>query len=217
MTAYLDDRLFSHGMTDQSTVAEFIEAARVSLNGTGRLLIGLRCDACEVQPEQLDDLLSEPLNRFERLDLISDQPSRVVIDILEHAASCLGQSFELVHEAAEKMTSGACGEAMDVLITCLRTWGQVHEAVVKGGQLLAVDFNELIIEGRPVQAWLAGLLDRLREIKTVVESNDLVLLADMLRYELDETLQEWEGFLRGFIIRVREMQLSEAARNPVVP
>lgn len=204
MTAYLDARPYSRGLTPASTVAEFIESARQSLDGSGRMLIGLRCEECDVPPDQLDALLIEPLSRFNRLELTSDRPSRVVEDILLHARTCLAQSFELVQDASQKFSSGEGVDAMTALIACIQSWGQVHEAIVKGGQLMRIDFEKLLIRDRSVQAWLAGLVDRLRDIKNAVESNDLVLLADMLKYELDESLQEWEGFVDGLIEYVRQ-------------
>jgi len=203
MSAFLDARPYTIGIGPTSTIAEFIESARQSLAGSGRMLIGLRCDENDVSPDQLDALLVEPLSRFDRLELTSDRPARVVEDILMHARSCLGQSFELVQDASAKLTSGDGAEAMTVLIACIKSWGQVHEAIVKGGQLMRIDFETLLIRERSVQAWLASLVDRLREIKSAVECNDLVLLADMLKYELDESLQEWEGFVEGFIEYVR--------------
>ena len=204
MTAFLDARPYGSGIGPTSTVAEFIESARQSLAGSGRMLIALRCDENEVGPDQLDSLLTEPVSRFGRLDLTSDHPGRVVEDILLHARSCLSQSFELVQDASTKFCSGECVDAMTALIACIQSWGQVHEAIVKGGQLMRIDFETLLIRGRSVQAWLSGLVDRLREIKGAVESNDLVLLADMLKYELDESLQEWEGFVDGLIDHVRK-------------
>jgi len=204
MTAYLDARPYTRGLGPASTVGEFIESARQSLDGSGRMLIGLRCDESDVPPDQLDALLVEPVARFTRLELTSDRPSRVVEDILLHARTCLSQSYELVQSASEKFSAGDGVEAMTALIACIQSWGQVHEAIVKGGQLMRIDFEKLQIGDRSVQAWLAGLVDRLRGIKDAVESNDLVLLADMLKYELDESLQEWEGFVDGLIEYVRQ-------------
>lgn len=204
MAAYLDARPYCSGLSSTATVAEFIESARQSLDGTGRLLIGLRCEENDVPPDQLDAMLSEPVARFNRLELTSDRPSRVVEDILLHARTCLSQSFELVQDASEKFSSGNGVEAMTALIACIQSWGQVHEAIVKGGQLMRIDFEKLQIGNRSVQAWLAGLVERLRDIKNAVESNDLVLLADMMKYELDESLQEWEGFVDGLIEYVRQ-------------
>jgi len=216
MAVFLDARPYATGLGPASTIAEFIESARQSLAGSGRMLIGLRCDENEVSPDQLDALLVEPLSRFDRLELTSDRPARVVEDILLHARSCLGQSFDLVRDASDKLSGGDCGEAMTVLIACIRSWGQVHEAIVKGGQLMGIDFETLQIRDRSVQAWLASLVDRLRDIKSAVECNDLVLLADMLKYELDESLQEWEAFVDGFIDHVRASDKS-ARTTATVP
>ena len=202
MATFLDDRPFaSSSISSQSTVAHVIEAARNDLVGTGRLLIGIRCDGDELSADRMERLIGEPATRFARLDLISDRPQRVVVDILQHARSAFAHTFELVRLAADTLAVGN-GEGMSTLIACVQTWSQVHESVVKGGALLGIRFDELLIQNRSVTAWLGDLVTRLRELRGAIDARDYVLLVDLLRYEFDETLQGWETFLDAFITHV---------------
>ena len=54
--------------------------------------------------------------------------------------------------------------------------------------------------------WLNDLASKLRELKDAIESRDHVLLGDILRYEFDETLEQWERMLDGFIAHVEGIE-----------
>jgi hypothetical protein len=203
MLTYLDNQPFtSRQLPDSPTVAHLIESARGSLEGSGRMLVGVRCNGEELSPERLESLIHEPIIRFSRIELISDEPAVIVLGILQHARDLFGQTFELMKQSAGVLAAGNSAEALETLAACVHTWSQTHEAVVKGGALLGIQFMTLQIEGRSVDQWLSSMVSGLRSLRDTIESKDHVLLGDILKYELDETLQAWEAFLDGFITHV---------------
>ena len=74
-----------------------------------------------------------------------------------------------------------------------------------------LDFDDLEIDGRQITAWLNELAGKLGELKNAIESRDNVLLGDILRYEFDQTLQQWERMLGGFIAYVEQLGGPESA------
>jgi predicted nucleotidyltransferase component of viral defense system len=74
-----------------------------------------------------------------------------------------------------------------------------------------MDFQTLTVAGRPIVSWVEVLAEKLRQLKDAVESRDLVLLGDILRYEIDPALRDWEQMLAGLIQHIVEMRDKPAA------
>lgn len=203
---YIDDQPFTaFDPKADWTVQRLVDAARSRLNGSGRLLIALRCNEVDVSPAHLETILSQPVSAYGRLDLLTEEPKPIVLDILKQSKQALSESFVLSREAAEALSAGDHAKAMSRLIDSVDCWSQVHEAIVNGGRLLNVDFDSVRIGERPVSAWLTDLVSRLSDLKEALEVRDNVLLCDMLKYEFDETLQGWERMLDGFVAHVEAL------------
>jgi len=194
-----------------ATVAELIDTVKTELSGTGRLLLALRCDDQELDAGRLDSLLNEPMSRFERLELISGRPEPIVLDTLEVCREALADTFAPLQEAAAALSTGRLSEAMSRLVECVAVWSQTHEALVNSARLLRIDLQALRAGDRPVVEWLNGLAEKLRELKKAIESRDFVLLGDLLRYELEATIQGWEGMLDRVIEHIEALHRAAGA------
>ncbi|MCZ6815904.1 MAG: hypothetical protein O7F76_04295 [Planctomycetota bacterium] len=205
---YLDDKPFAAvDVESDSTVQRLIDAARTRLDGSGRLLITLRCNDVEVSPADLERILSQPVSDFGRLDLLSEEPKPIVLEILKHSRQALSESFALSREASEALSAGDSATAMSRLIDSVDCWSQVHEAVANGGRLLNVNFDAVRIGERPISDWLKDLATRLRDLKQALETRDNVMLRDLLKYEFDETLRGWERMLDGFVTHIEALPI----------
>jgi len=212
MAIFLDNQPFADAdLAPEATVGQLIDTVKATLTGSGRLLISLRCEDEPVSPERLESILPDPIRDFHRLDLQTDEPKQVVLDILTDAQQALSESFATLKDASESLSAGDQTSAMNHLADCMQSWGQVHDALVKGGSLLGIDFNTLSIAERPLVAWIGDILTRLRDLKEAIASRDHVLLADLLRYEFDDMLQGWERLLEGFVAHIEGLPASAGA------
>ncbi len=204
------------GASLSATVGQALDTARKSLAGTDLLVLGIRCDEREISPELLETVLERPAGDFARLEFVTGHPVDVVLEALRQTRMALADSFTGIREAAEALSRGRVSEAMSALVRCLAIWGQTHEAVVQGGALCRLDFEGLVIEGRPLLDWLHDLARQLRGLKSAIESRDHVLLGDILQYELDETLRGWECMLDGIIRHLEQTRRDAGAPGATV-
>jgi hypothetical protein len=206
MTVLLDDQpLSTEDLKPDATVAQLLDLAKARLKGSGSVIVALRKDHQDVPPESLEDMLTQPLQGFQQLELISGRPKQVVLEALDEVRCSFTDTFATLREICEALTAGRLTEAMEMLSRCVGIWGRTHQAVVEGGALVGVDFERLEVAGRPIVDLLNELAGRLHELKNAVESRDNVLLGDILRYELDETLQQWELMLTAFTAHVESL------------
>ncbi|MBX3396008.1 MAG: hypothetical protein KF841_11640 [Phycisphaerae bacterium] len=206
MSLLLDGCLINDtALPDGSTVSHAIDLAKARLSGSGRLILGIYCNGAEVEPSRLRGILSAPYANYSKVELISGSPYSAVIEALNQARAVFAESFSTIKQVSAWLSSGDVPGAMGGLSQCVEAWSNMHEAVVRGGALVGVEFDRLVLGGRHVLDWLGDLNQRLRDIRDAIQSRDHVTLADVIRYELDEALQGWEIMLDGFIRHIEKL------------
>jgi len=215
MSIYLDDRqLPVDALAADATVAQVLDLARAEAARTGTLIVGLRCDHNPVPAEQIEELLAQPAGGYQRIDLLTGRPKELVLEALEQTRSAFAQTFASLKRASDDISAGRIGEAMRSLSDCISTWVSAHQAVVQSANLMQMSFDQLQFNGQPASVWLERLASRLSDLRTAIEARDHVQLGDILRYELDETLREWEQMLDAFIQQVRRLDDSPNPAHP---
>ena len=199
MPIFLDDQPFADCRSASHTIADLLEDAKTRLAGSGRMVMAMKCDNRELSAEQLDTFLTRPISDFHRVDFVSGRCQGLALDTLRDAQRELGGTFFMIQEAAQQIASGELSGAMERLGKCLTTWSQIHQAVILIGQLLKIDFEKIEAADQSALRWLEIFADQLRDLKDAVMSRDYVLLSDLLKYELDETLRGWEQVLAALI------------------
>ncbi len=206
MFVLLDDkRIEITGLESDATLGALIDSTRAQALSAGRIIFTIRCDGKEVEPDRLEVAMSRPACEFREIALITGDAREAVLDALEKTRAAFVDTFAGVKQAAQDLASGNMARGMAGIVDCVGVWAHVHEAIVSGGPLLGVDFEQLVLRKRHILDSLNDLSAKLRDMKQAIESRDNVLLGDMLRYEMDEMLGGWETMLDGFIEHVRAM------------
>lgn len=199
--AFLDGKpLPIDGIGDDATVCAVIERAKTTLKDTDgdSILLEVICDGEAIDAARLASTMGEPLSNFSRVEFVSGSRRTVVVESLTASKRSIGDTFELVREAAEQLNAGSVAAGMQRLIDCVEIWSQAHEAMISSGHLLELDLEELVIADKHVFEWLREPATKLREIRDAIESRDHVMLVDILRYEMEDFLQGWEKMLDAY-------------------
>lgn len=203
MTVFLDtEQIATDTLGPNARVGQLLDMVKDRVNGSGRLILGMKCNEEDVDSEEIASMVSTPIAEFDRLDFISGDPRDMVLDALDGVRRAFEQTFQVVREAGDDLARGDAQRAMNRLADCFSVWGQTVDAVQSSGRLLGIDLDAFTIEDRTITAWVSDLATKLREVRSAIEARDSVLLADIVRYELDETMQAWDRMLAGFIVHI---------------
>lgn len=155
------------------------------------LIVSVVCDGKPVPLDQLDHTLDTPAETFGEVAL-QTQPMAALI------AQSLGEAIE-VFRAADRTR---------VLVADLLAQGQQHEALRRLGELFAdwkqvQDTVAVVMEAlrgssppdgdaeSVLAAPLAAITAHLRELRSALKAGDLVLVGDVLRFELETPFADW--------------------------
>jgi len=171
------------------------------LHAENRLVVHVLVDGQEPDLSQMPAVRKIPLDRH-TLFIETADPRDLALQALAEVEAQLDDADRLRAEAGDLILAGQHQPAMSKLSGCFATWQSVPESVLKTGQLLRVDLNELRVDGRPLTEGVNLFAEQLHHIKDALETRDFVRLNDILTYEAPETTAHWRAAihaLRGTI------------------
>lgn len=203
---YLDNSLLTElALEPRTTVGDVIGSLRNRLSQSGRLVIGIRADGREVPQNELDEVLRTQARTYGRLELCSVDARRTVLETLRQAAEACVECDQARPIIADMLNEGRTHEAMEHLGECLAAWSSTADAMMKSANLFAIDLTEVHVESGPLPEWLETVVGQLRQLRDALENGDLVLTADILRYEMQETLAGWDRAVSAIMRRIESL------------
>jgi hypothetical protein len=203
---YLDNLLLNGlKLEPRATVGEVIGSLREQLSRSGRLVVGIRADERDVPANELDVVLRTGAETFRRLELATVDARSTVIETLRQAAEACVECDQARPIIADLLNEGRTEDAMENLGECLAAWSSTADAMTKSASLFAIDLTELEIDQGPLTDWLTAVVGQLRQLRDALENGDLVLTADILRYDMAETLAGWDQAVKAVMNRIEQL------------
>ncbi len=161
-----------------------------------RLVVSVSINGRRCSEEDLNHRLAKPLSQGDQVDLESGDRFTVAADALRGLADGLQESGQLHAEIARQVTAGNVVEAVQRIGDFIRIWQACCTAIVQCSGLVGRDLTRGQYQGRPTHEFLAELVEQLRELRSAFEARDLVLLVDLLHYEMPSLSETWSSLLK---------------------
>ncbi|HRT42036.1 MAG TPA: hypothetical protein P5223_08255 [Phycisphaerae bacterium] len=194
MLVTLDGRLLQRSFPPGCTLQDVIDQARALLDPQ-RLVVGVAVDGQDYLEQQLEVQLSQPLLPDVQVDLESADRSTVAVAALRAMAEEMERAADTLAEIARQLNAGQSAEGVRRMGDFLKTWQTCRNVVLQSGALVGRNLLQVSIESGTVADCLADLVERLRDLRDALEARDLVLLADLMQYEIPELCKKWKGLL----------------------
>ena len=176
------------------TVGEAIAAAAALAQTQGRLIIDVIVDGLRWSEQQLDSAEQNDTTA-ETVEFITAEPKELVLQTFEDAADALSDADALQKEAAELLQSDQSIICMDKLAEALSIWLTVQQAIVKGSQVVELQLDNISVKKVPITESIARLNENLQLLRSALQQDDQVAVADALLYEFPDIINEWRTIL----------------------
>ncbi len=160
------------------------------LQRDNRLIVHVLIDGEEPDLARLPALRQSPLLGH-TLFIETTEPQAMAMEVLNEVELQLNEANRLSSDAVALLRSNQTVRAMEKLRGCFSTWQHAQESVKKIAQLLRIDLQRIVVEGKPFTETLDSFTQQLRLIKSSLENRDFVSLIDTLVYESSETSSQW--------------------------
>ena len=176
------------------TVGEAIAAAATLAQTRGRLIIDVIVDGLRWSEQQLDSAQQNDATA-ETIEFITAEPKELVLQTFEDAAEALTDADALQKEAAELLQADQSIICMDKLAEALSIWLTVQQAIVKGSQVVELQLDSISVNKIPITESIARLNENLQLLRSALQQDDQVAVADALLYEFPDIINEWRTIL----------------------
>lgn len=191
MDLFIDDKVTDPDFTEGRSLDEALRYVQTDICSGHRFVVRVTCDGQEILAEDMEETLRKPADSFGRLELFTNTKGGLVTEAMKEAQASLEQTDRACREAGELLSQGRTVEGIEALGECLAVWQQIHDAVAKSIQLLALKTDSITIQEEPLEVVLSKPRDILTQVKEALESRDMILLADLLIYDLSDVTAQW--------------------------
>ncbi|MBU0568638.1 hypothetical protein KKC52_11430 [bacterium] len=199
---------------EKATVLEKIEALEKEGRSLQNGLKELNWQGIEKVLDELIPLLSSWINILPKL--LQDYSKKEGVKILKEEAGAAGILRELKESKEEllklskeledisiRMQTGNEYEAMESLQECTRTLENIFGMLKKAQNFFNLNYSRIKVEKEDVAGKIEEIKDILSEVVTAFENNDLVLLADLLEYELSPLMSRFPEVIDCVLSRIK--------------
>jgi hypothetical protein len=203
MIVNLDGRELDVTPAEGTTLQVLIDDVR-DKHLSGRLVVSVAVNGQTLADADLDRLLAAPLEVDARIELESGDRRELGAAALREVAEQVAEAGPEQVRIAEQLNAGQVAEGVQQVGACLNVWNLCRQTVLQCCGLLGEDLTTHQYEGRELSAYLDELVEKLRELRDAFESRDMVLLADVLHYEMPPLCESWSALLSHLADHVAE-------------
>lgn len=200
MDLYIDEKSASADFIAGKSLNDALRLVQSDYYSGDRLVVRIACNGCDVAADDMEQALRRPADSYDRLDVYTNTRGELVANVMTEASASLQETDRACREAGDLLSRGRTAEGIEALGECLAVWQQIHDAVGKSIQLLGIDTERVYIQDEPMSVVLGKPKDILTQVKQALEARDMILLADLLMYDLSEVTGQWLSIVR----RLRE-------------
>lgn len=201
----LDGKEVGKSIAEDSTLKDALHYMQSNLCPKDHLVIGVRCNGEEIPSEKMEASLNEPISTLEKLEVTTSTREHLITDAMTQASISLEDTESTCKKVAELFTEGKNPEAIESLGECLRIWQHIHEAVGKSLIMLDVDPTTMMIQDESIDVVIRKPIDVLMQFKQALQSQDYVLLSDILEYEFSNVIDSWHSVIARIRQEAEEM------------
>ncbi len=208
MIVTLDGQRLTDSFPADATLQALVDQIR-EVHLKDRLIISVALDGRVLKDAELNTTLDQPVATVNQVDLESGEPAALAATALHGLAAEFAAAGPRLAEVAERLNSADVAPAIRDVAAFISLWQTCYRALPQCGTLLGCDLLAIEYDGRPVRACLSELIAKLTDVRAALEARDIVMLADLARYELPALAQTWHSIVNHLATQVA------AVPNPV--
>jgi len=166
-------------------VFDLVVAIGQKLHAQGRSIMSVRLNDDAVSAEALvDSMKSKPLSSVQRLVITSENTQKLVQESLSEIDRSLPELPVACHELARVFQSESPDAGYEPFERLAAIWSTIKERELMIANAMELSLEGLNLDDQTVRGFHDDLNGYLMEASQALRSRDLVLLGDLLEYEL---------------------------------
>ncbi len=192
------NQLEIEGINSEVTVLHLLKSVEDSLQGTGNTIVELILDEQSFSPDETDKLADLKVVGFKKIELVAATAEEMIQAAFEDGDSGIAHLEEIASEVSSDLRLGKVKVAMDNYLEFVDGVEWLVTVLSNAERAFAARMAESSMEADR-QALLDRISEQMTAVKAAQESEDWVLLADLLEYEYPEILADARALIKSIM------------------
>ncbi len=207
MDIYINSEPIVLEYDNSDTLSEVLNLVQNNFFEPNHIVTGIIIDGEVIQPERLAELKVKSVDCFGEINLVVRPANRFAAEGLMTVSDHLEYSVGLRTEVVDALQQGRTQHAMEKLGEYVKFWSGLQTTLGSACRLLGLEVDKLEVfddeDSEPIllMDYIQELTNQLGEVKSALESGDLVLLGDILGYEFADLTDSWRSLLHKLAVQ----------------
>lgn len=162
-----------------------VAAVSEYLRAQGRSVLSVKVDGEELSPDTITARLKgKPLEQVARLEIGSESTTALVEHCLDGLSDFLPELPQVCRNLAEVFQGEKPQDGFEPFIEMTEIWEQIKSREALVANALELEADAITVDGKSMALIHAELNQFLEEAEQALKDGDIILLADLLEYEL---------------------------------
>ena len=203
VTVYVDNRAIPAPPATCGTLADLVGLVRRQHLGGGRIVQKLVVNGQNCftfSHDYLDFVLNDPeqLRRARSIEVTSVATEDLTRATLSGAIEYCDDLLLGLQGIAQRLRAGQVQEGLHFYAAAMPGIASLMDLVLALEPVMGVDYTRFAVNGVSMRASLDGLAEKAQALVAAQERNDLVTMADVLEYDIHDTVGHWKLALQEF-------------------
>ena len=189
LSCVIDGQVKSFNLNGADSLSVMLEGLNSDLAKGGRFIASLRVNGEEVAGNAEE--AGRRLDGIDSIEITTESPVCLVGKLLDEGQHYIDGLRAYMLQVAGDYSAGSerADGSFTEAVQGLQWFVQMTDFIES---TLNLDFQKLLLNGRPVAEYVKSLNGILQEIVTAQEEGDPIMLADLLEYDLAPHLEQWK-------------------------
>jgi hypothetical protein len=196
MAITVDEQVWEPQGQTVGTLGEALSLLHRQISKDGKVIVKVRVDGQELEGDALEHARAAAIG--ERLiALATDSQAELAKRMIGRLAALVEYMGKQHHHIAGLIEQGHGHRALGQLASVLSAWQQIQQSYSALLKLLNTNLGDVKVREIPATEVLIDFHRQLSEMAEALKNQDLVLLGDILQYEMDSAIANWTGLLEA--------------------
>jgi hypothetical protein len=198
MAITVDEQVWEPQGQVAGTLGEALNLLHSQISKNGKVIVKVRVDGQELEGEQLEHARAAAIGQ-RAIALATDSRTELAKRMIGRLAALVEYMGKQHHHVASLIEQGHGARALEQLGSVLSAWQRIQQSYSALLQLLNTGLDDLMVREMPASEVLSDFHRQLTEIAEALRNQDMVLLADIMQYEMDSAVANWMGLLESVL------------------
>jgi predicted house-cleaning noncanonical NTP pyrophosphatase (MazG superfamily) len=190
MKIYIDGKEEKFDFKEEISLKEVVLELRKQLALGNQVITSFKVDGklISVLDERLKDIA---LDKESKIEITTANPRDLTISGIIDSLGYLPHLKENLQKTIAEFSRGKQREGMNLLINCIDGLNWFNTIIIGVEKILGIDLIEFNVGGESIANKKVKLADVLRDLLSSLQNQDMVMVSDLIEYELVPQIEDW--------------------------